>query len=333
MRKFFSPLLFCFLLLSTTLIIHATTVNLSLTINKASCARLESFTISGSLSEDGQPVTDGLVAIQIENSNGDPMVLRTVNTEENPTYPDPINNPDFLGQVLNLYLSDANKNPVNNVNSGSIAYFTLTLQNLASDPQHIVAAVNVFDNDNIPVGITISEIGELAARSQSTILVSIPIPSSVASGRATVFASIYSDMPKDGGKPFSLEESSVFTINGIQGDAPPSSENGNQGNYDFTFNMPPRCPIGTYTIYACAAHSGVSDLRNIAFDVYQWGDLNDNGTVDFYDLLDFVSAYVDIRSPPDYTCNPLADFDNNGEINFQDILLFVSAYVQYWSIP
>lgn len=332
MRKIFSPLLFCFLLFSSVLIVNAATVNLTLTTDKTSYARLDTLTISGSLTKDGLPVTDGLVAVQIDKPNGDPLVLRTVNTGENPTYPDPINNPDFLGQVLNLYLSDANKNPLGNVNSGSMAYFTLTLHNLASTPEHIVVSVNVFDNDNVPIGISTPEIGELPARSQSTVVVGIPIPASAASGRATVFASMHSDLPENGGKPFSLEASAVFTINGVQGGTPPSSGNGSQGDYSLSFTLPPKCPVGTCTIYTCAAYSGIADSASTVFNVYQPGDLTGDGIVNFDDLLAFIDAYVLNHNPP-FTLTPKADFDDNGVIDFEDVLLFVDAYVLYWAIP
>jgi hypothetical protein len=331
MKKIY-PFLFCLLILSSVLTVQATTVNLTVTTDKTSYLRSENLAVSGSLRKDGQPVTNGLVAIQINSQNGDPMVIRTVNTGVNPTYPDPIANPDFLGQILNLYSSDFYQNPVNNVYAGALAQFTLTAQNLANEPRHLVTAVTVYDNNNVPVGVATSEIGTVPARSQSTKVVGVPIPASAVSGRATAFASIYSDMPKLGGKPFSLEASATFTINGVQGNLPPSSGNGNQGNYNLNFKLPPKCPVGTYTVYTTAAYYGVSDSKTTTFQVSQPGDLNGNGTVDFDDLLLFINAYVINHAPP-YTVTPVADFDHNGMINFDDVLLFVNYYVVYRSIP
>ncbi len=330
MKKIY-PILFFVLILASVLIVNATTITITLTTNRTSYARLDNMTVSGSLSMDDQPVTKGLVAIQIDKPNGDPLVVRTVNTGVNPTYPDPVDNPDFLGQVLNLYPSDIQRNPVSNFNTGGTSYFTLTVQNIDNDPRYLYAVVNVYDNNNIPIGIAIAE-GEFAASSQSTITCGIPIPTWATPGRATAFAAIYTLMPRTGGRPFSLEASTTFTINGVQGNPPPTSQSGSQGNYILTFQIPPKCPIGTYNVYTSVAYRGIPDTESTSIQIHQPGDLDGNGTVDFDDLLTFVDGYIAYTTPP-YTLDPKCDFDHNGVIDFDDVLSFVDAYIQYGSIP
>jgi len=65
-------------------------------------------------------------------------------------------------------------------------------------------------------------------------------------------------------------------------------------------------------------------------EIYPWlGDFDDDGDVDYTDIVYFATAYISYWSGQGK--DPLCDFDKDGDIDYDDILTFVSAYIDYWT--
>ena len=54
------------------------------------------------------------------------------------------------------------------------------------------------------------------------------------------------------------------------------------------------------------------------------GDINENGSVDFSDFLQFAGAFGSSLGESNYDAG--ADLDNSGSINFSDFLIFASQF-------
>jgi hypothetical protein len=248
------------------------------------------------------------------------MFLRTVNTGSNP--------PEFKAEIQSIYLSDAQGNPVSVATKGTLSYFTVTLKNNQPAPLDTLVAISIFDNNNCPIGFSSAQTA--IPQGTSVVILSIPITTWAISGRATVFATLCSKLPSTGGVPYCTEASGFFTINGQQGADPPTTPNGNQGQYALSFRIPPKASTTIpYTIYMSSAYTGLQAFSNAAFSVYQPGDFNGDSKLNYLDIAQFMDAYINY-----YQHNPFdsrADFDSNGKVDYRDISAFMDAYIIYYS--
>lgn len=76
--------------------------------------------------------------------------------------------------------------------------------------------------------------------------------------------------------------------------------------------------IATVTV----AEMIVSDY--LTFRVRVFGDLNDDGCVNIYDVIIFTKAYT--SSPGDLNWNERADFNNDGVVDIQDMVILTNEY-------
>jgi hypothetical protein len=313
------PIFFCLILFSLPLCVNASTLTISVS-TITPIGRFYDSTISGALTLDGTPVTDGLAAIQVMSPSDDILLLRTVNTGANPT--------SFVAEIETVYPSDSEGNPKSDFTPGELAYFTVTAVNNDVSSRTVMIAISIFDNNNCPIGYAATT--SVMGHESKTATLSIPTPTWAGSGRATVFAAAYTELPSLGGTPYCSEESDVFTINNQQGESPPTTPTGNQGQYTLSFKVQPKADtIGTYRVYVSSLHSGFQAFSSTTFTVYQPGDFNGDLIVNYVDISSFVDAYIDYWSGDPFDSK--ADFDNNEKVDYRDISAFVDAYITYWS--
>jgi hypothetical protein len=320
MKKILPPLLFCILLFSLISTVSASTYSFTVTTDSSTIFRFFDLTISGTLAKDGSPFSSSLLAIQIKSPDEGNLALRTVNTGANPA-----GSP--IVQVNSVFHCDSNGNPTSDVQKGVLAYYRITVYNNAYEPKPLVTALSLYDNENVLLASKTAE-STIAARSTTTYTWSMPIPSWAASGRALAYASAYRAFPEEWGTPYCPEQYHVFTIGGIQGANPQITGNGNQGNYNLNFKIPPKCMLGTYYVRASAAPDGLTQTASTLFDVKQLGDFDDNGTVDLNDITSFIDAYIAYWQELPY--DERADFDSNESVDLNDITAFIDAYIVYW---
>jgi hypothetical protein len=292
----------------------------SVSITPSQIAQFEIASVQGDLMFDNAPLSDGLVAVQA-NAASTVMFVRTVNSGSDPA--------SFPAEIQSAYSCDEEGTPVSDVAKGTIAYFKVEVENNQPVPLGTtLVAVSIFDNDNCPIGFSSAQTTLPAGA--SSIMLSVVIPSWASSGRATVFATLCTKLPSAGGVPYCVEESGVFTINGVQGENPPVTPSGSQGHYSLSFRVPLNA-ITTipYRVYVGSSHSGSQAFSEAGFDVIPRGDFNGDDAIDYIDIGLFVDAFINYYS--DNPFDPKADFDKNGIIDYVDIGLFVDAFIEYYS--
>ncbi len=88
------------------------------------------------------------------------------------------------------------------------------------------------------------------------------------------------------------------------------------GNAVVTFS-PTLAQVGTNVFYNCNVHSNMGARITIVAPLCP-ADFNEDGTVDFFDYLDFVDSFSSQQ--------PASDFNQDGVIDFFDYLDFVDAF-------
>jgi len=95
---------------------------------------------------------------------------------------------------------------------GTMAYFKVAINSTALVPQDTLITINLYDNSSITTGIASFQ-GPILPGT-STIIFGVPIPTTVTTGTATVYANAYTDWPHLGGFPHCPEKSATLEITG-----------------------------------------------------------------------------------------------------------------------
>jgi len=302
---------------------QSATLDLTVTTDKQAYYGFNPETVTGVLQFNGALVNNGLVALQIQDSQGNVMIIRTLQTGTSA--------PSQLSCEINsACLSDLSGNSQSSVQAGALAYFAVNFANNDAVAHYILVTVNLYDSDGIPIGEINEQCSLLAGKSGVAIL-SMQIPSTARSGTAHGYADLYSDWPSNGGVPLSLEQSFQFTITGgLNSIGDISSSNGNQGTYSFIFRLPTMGPAdATYTVYASALYSSVTAITSSSFNC-QFGDFKGDGAVDNADFFIFSHAFIASASGSTDYCQ-LCDMTQSGKVDSQDFFIFMTCYITYWS--
>lgn len=284
----------------------------------------ETVHISGELTLGGSPVTDGLVAIQIQRPEEiAPLVIRTRSTG---SIPEP-----WKIRITNFYSCDGQGNPKDSFKRETAAYFWVEYENLDEMiSRFVLITINVFDQENQPIGA--SFIGfSVPPKKTSVYLTPVEIPEEASVGQAVAYANAYTEWPREDGYPYCAEVAVTFTITDGGSGAGSSSYGGSTGttvgmntpgSYDLSFSLPYKAKLGDYTVYARARY-GASATTTFDF-VWLFTDLDRNGKVDIRDVTIAARAYL--SEPGDPRWNPKADLDENGLINIIDISKIARDY-------
>lgn len=94
--------------------------------------------------------------------------------------------------------------------AGSIAYFKVTVNNTSFESETVLVTVNVYDPSNITLGVV--SFKGMIMPGISNFILGLPIPSTISSGSANVYANAFTDWPFFGGIPYCPEVSATFEI-------------------------------------------------------------------------------------------------------------------------
>lgn len=90
--------------------------------------------------------------------------------------------------------------------------------------------------------------------------------------------------------------------------------------------------LGKYVIVVVDQNSQPVSSLNKPVSIRILGDFNLDGSVNFQDLTNFVTAYTYYNQyytiPSNYKCS---DINGDGKIDFVDLTIFATAYVSYWN--
>jgi hypothetical protein len=324
MKKTIFPLISCLIIFSSLFLVNAQSPKISLTVttDKQVYCGFGAVTISGTLQQNGVPASDGLIGLQVQDSEGNTLVIRTLRTGTS--------NLATAAQINSAYLSDQSEHLETSIQAGSLGYFTLNLANNDNTELSMLITINLYDSNGIPIG-QISEPCSLMANQRGSAILSLAIPTWSHSGLAYGYADTYTDWPSSGGIPLSLEQAFQFTItDGLSNVSNVYNTSNSQGSYAMTFRLPTMGPVdANYTVYASTSYSGVTSSKTASFNG-QFADYYNNGFLDSSDFFFFVNSYIDY-SVGNSGWSKLCDMNQDGKINSQDFFLFVDCYITYWS--
>jgi len=219
----------------------------------------ETVNIQGNLSQNGSPISDGLVAISIRDPSGIPIAFRTAPTGEIPSNW-PIN---FLG----LYPCDSEGNVKKSFVVKQTLWINFTVKNYDDLAHYILVTLTLFDANAIPLGVWYPWFGTLDPRASKgpILFMATTIPAWAQPGNATICANILSGFPKDGGTPYCPEKTVNFEIKRnpeITYSTPPLSTPPTvDGTYASVFKLSPESKPGDYTLYVSAS-GGAATVKN-----------------------------------------------------------------------
>jgi hypothetical protein len=279
--------------------------------------------------------SDGLVGVQIQDPNGNTIVIRTLSTGNTVPY----NIPASISQA---YLSNGQEQQISSISIPSqsnpiIPMFYFTVANNLNTMQSMLVTLNVFDSNGVPIAEASQLMSGVPAYSSEGALVDFNIPSWAHYGTAYAYVDVYNTLPSQGGYPLGEEYSFQFTITGataFQGIRPTTqSLNGDPTNYfSMTFRLPQYTDLtlGKYTAYSSTNYQSIAGSQTTTFGVAELADVNGDGVVNFNDITTFVGLYINYFT--NHVYSPQIDFIHNGSvINFNDVALFVGYYIQAWS--
>lgn len=277
----------------------------------------EKVSINGTVIFDGQPLTNTLVAVEIDDRTM-PILYRTVNTGSDPTGP-------FKIEILDVFLGDINRNPVTNAKVGSTYYIWIVYKNNEANPVKAGLTFTIVDSSNSPIFALMLRLGDLPTGGPWCDGCQWAVPSDAKLGTATLYGNAYTEYPKNGGIPYCPEKSSIFNIVATLSASQSPSSQGTQttqtsGSYSLNFNIPnTNARLGNYTVYATTFKWDLTDMETTMFTVILLGDINGDLVVNAKDAVIIGRAFGSSQGDPNY--NPSADLNKDGQINAKDAII------------
>jgi PKD repeat protein len=259
------------ILISTLLILSISIIQLKTVTVKASTIFLnistnlvykvgDSAKITGNVTNNGQPIYDALVSVQVNSPYNTPYILRTVQTGQ-------IQNQNWQVNITELYASDAQGNLKDNFTRKETAYIKIKWKNYGSTPAFAVPALYVQYSIGapckacFPIGETPHEI---PPQTEETLIAAFEIPSTAPYGNTTIYASIYTNTPKEGGYPYCPEKKATFMIITPNPTPPPETQTPPNFNIEFSLSM---ASPGAYNLYAATSYQGSPVSNTLTFSV------------------------------------------------------------------
>jgi len=268
-------------------------------------------TVTGNVTVDGSPVTDALVAIQVDSPYQTPYILRTVQTGE-------ITQQSWEVNITEVIPCDSHGNPKTTFIRGELAYAKIAWKNYANEPKYIVVALYIEYSTKAPCKAYFPLKGTAQPDSQY-LIAPFEISSDAPLGTAKIYANIYTNEPKEGGVPYCPEKMATFEISSSSGGSSSAQwieENNPNSNFKVNFLLW-RAKTGTYYVYASTFYLGTQVSNSLTFGVVLLGDIDNNGRVDMIDIGLVCDAFG--SEPGDPNWNENADINVDERVDMIDI--------------
>ncbi|MDH5448122.1 MAG: hypothetical protein OEY24_02630 [Candidatus Bathyarchaeota archaeon] len=290
----------------------------TVTTDKSSYRYRQAVNVYGNVTYEGQQVEEGLVAIQVEDSMSQTIVLRTVPSNTTPSMPLTI-------ETVSIIPCNASGHPKDNFARNARAYFKATVRNNVPLDESVLVVVNIFDIDLTPIGMAWVKL-TIPGNQEIFFMPSMWIEDWVSTGTALATANAYEDWPKNNGYPYCPEKTANFAIEEHASQSPPPTQS--TGNYELTFRIPPHeAPYSdTHFVYVGAFSQGWKALQNTTFSVeYQVPeDFDLNHIIEIYDVVKVTGIYGAKSSGPKW--NPEIDLYPDGQIGIYDLVRVTGIY-------
>lgn len=245
---------------ATTVKAQTSTVFINLSRDKQQYLVGDAVKITGNVTANGTPVNDALVAVQVDSPYNMPIVLRTVQTGQ-------IGSMNWQVNITALYTTDAQGNPKNNFTRGSFGYVTINWTNFSDQNASTVLALYMKYSTGAPCLAYFPQ-GQIPrliqAHTPDSLTTSFPISPTAAYGNTTIYASIYTNTPKEGGYPYCPEKNATFMI--VTSSPTPPPETQTPPNFSVRFLLYNAAP-GGYNVYAATGYGGSPVSNSLTFPV------------------------------------------------------------------
>jgi PKD repeat protein len=235
--------------------------SMTCTTDKTTYSVREPFTIQGAFTSNGQPVTDGLVGVEVRNPSDNTFAYRTV----------AIGNPQESYFTLNTNLTDHYDNPISVAKTRSVGQYDalklrIQVTNNLLNELNATLAYTIYDNALIPIWSNTWDLHPIyGSTTLEQVDLYVPIPEWAKPGKAMISCNVYSDHPQNGGVPYTPEKLDYFdiVINKLLPPAysqmPPSYET-QAGQYKVFMKTSPdfTAQPGTYSVYASGETNGTT---------------------------------------------------------------------------
>jgi hypothetical protein len=300
------------------------TLEITVNTNQEKYGLSENLYINGSIQWKPYniPITT-LIGIEIRDPANLPFIFRTRPSGNITSENWPIN-------YTQLFTCNSNGQPKDSFKRGENLYMFLEIKNLDNVAHTVTMCITVFDSSNTPIGSWYPRTTTLQPNTSTSVLFwADKIPTTAATGTATIYANAYTDLPKNGGYPYCPEKTATFTITTSTTSSSQNQKEYTQtsspGIYDLTLKLPPSdVRIGNYTIYVSAYKDGYAATANKNFQVLLIGDINGDKTIDIYDAIIMGTAYGSKNGDPSW--NPNADLNGSGEVDIYDAIILSTHF-------
>jgi hypothetical protein len=308
------PLFFLvFLSLIFTLLNPVYADELAVTTDYTSYSLGATINVHGQLTLRGVPVTDGLVAIQVDDAQGNVRLVRVISTG---TPPSP-----WKVQIVSLSSVDSQDKPKSTFSRGAWSYFKVTVENLDINDAQAMITFNMFDSIGRSVAFSFWG-GTLSAGQRVTRREDILVPTDFYGDTATCYVNVLTGnlqpvFPEFAGQPCCPERSVAVTITGSKSQTAGStsaSVAALSGSYSLAFKLPDDAAIGNYTVFSSARYNA---WARTTFDYYWLNtDVNRDGKVNILDVSKVAKAFGFKAGDAGY--NRIVDINGDGVINIVD---------------
>jgi hypothetical protein len=296
----------------------------------------ETIAIEGNLTLEGTKVSDGLVAVQINNPRNETAAVRTLSTGAEPPKP-------WVIEILEFNAVDAAGNPKSSFAVNENMGFKATIRNNALSSYPVLVPIYAQYSNGVPFTVFIIYSGSLSpGQSKEVSTWPISIPYNAPLGVASAYASALTDLPKANGYAYCPENKTTFVITSTLGATSLINERSfvsvmSNSDFNMTLSISSRGGIlGNYTVNATSRYSFWLVTNSTLFTSVLITDITGrfnvpDGKVDIIDLALTSSCFGSYPGHPKW--DPRADINKDGKVDIQDLSRVSADYGKYGTLP
>ena len=318
-----------FITIATSQIAYSTNLQITVTTDKEIYGSNENILVSGNLALDDSPVSDGLVTLQVDDPEGNLIIIRTLTTGPGVTGPWPV-------EILEVIPLDKFSNPCYIFQTGDYVGLKIKVQNGNSEI-NVTITLNAYYRDEYPFAAKEFTHQHMYPNQSFTWIQPYafgPIALNAPTGTATVYVNAFTKWPRDGGFAYCPEKLAPFNI--TMGSNPPVEPTPTSGTFNLSFKIfPGYGKLGNYTIYASSYYPPFYATNSTKFELKMLGDITGalgvpDGRVDMRDISFAAVRFGAEIGDPNY--DPKADLTGptylvpDGIINMRDISLIAKHF-------
>jgi hypothetical protein len=260
--------LFAFVItLAASQIAHSTNLQITVTTDKETYGSNENILISGNLTLDDSPVSDGLVTLQVDDPEGNLTVIRTLPTGPDVAGPWPL-------EILEVIPLDENSNPCYVFQRDDYVGLKITVQNGLLE-RNVTITLNAYYRDEYPFDareFTHQHMYPNQSFTWTQPYAFGPIALNAPTGTATVYVNAFTKWPRDGGFAYCPEKLATFNI--TSGTDPPVEPAPTSGNFNLSFKIfPGSGNLGNYAVYVSSYYPPFYATNSTTFELKIIGDI------------------------------------------------------------